>query len=132
LRTARSLPEELGHAFVHPHPDGQCVTVAAVGGDGVIVLPHQGDGPDGHRFLAVVKMEKSPNIALVILCQREVFEPPDADHRSVETDLVGVAEITVDRRAGKIHHGEGWVGGVFLHAGRFGACILGPSVPRKS
>ena len=115
LRATAGLSEQFSHALVHPHSHGQGVPVIAIGGDDVIVCPHQGYRSDRHGFLPDVKMQKTAHLVLLVLAEGEVFETPDSHHRAVEADFVLRAQATVHRRAGEVHHGEGGIGGRVLH-----------------
>src|SRR4030095_7921324 len=73
------------------------VSVVAISGDDVIVVAHEGAGPDRDRFLTDVEVEKSANFAPVVLPQRFDFEAANSEHVAQHVDLVVLAEFLIDR-----------------------------------
>ncbi len=67
FRAAGGFPEQLGHAFIHVHADGEGVAVIAVSGDDMIVGPHEGAGADGDAFLSDIEMEEASHLACLIV-----------------------------------------------------------------
>ena len=54
--TAGLLSEKLGHTLIHPHADGQSVSVITVCGDDVVISSHQRHTTDGDGLLADVEV----------------------------------------------------------------------------
>ena len=55
------------HAFVHSHADSEGMPVIAVGGDDVIVFPHEGDSADSNGFLTDIQVQKSTHKSLIVI-----------------------------------------------------------------
>src|ERR1700720_983846 len=82
------LAEELRHTGFHVHANGQGVSVVAVGGDDVVIVPQKRDRADSDSLLARVKMEKATHFSQVVIFERGLLEPPDPEHLAQETNLV--------------------------------------------
>ena len=84
--------------------------MVAVGGDDMVVLTHQRNGPNCHRLLPNVEVEESAHHALVVILERCLLEAPDADHFPKKTNLLLRFERGIDFRAGVIC----WIHGYFV------------------
>ena len=102
LGAAGALAEELGHAFVHAHADGQGVAVVTIGGDDLVAAVHQGGGADGNRLLADVKVEESPHDPLIVIFQRLLLKAADAEHFAEEAYLLCRLEGNIERGLGEV------------------------------
>ena len=112
-RAAGGLAEKLRHAGVHVHPHRERVAVVPVGGDHVVVFPQERYRPNRDRFLADVKVEEPPHFALVVILQRRLLEPADAQHLREKPDFFISPEGRVDFRGGIVH--RCWVFFGFAH-----------------
>ena len=76
---------KLSHAFIHAHAECECVGVAAVGGDVVIVFPAERKRANGDGFLADVKVKEASHTSrFLVICERDLLETADANHLRVK------------------------------------------------
>ena len=93
---------KFGHALVHVHADGESVGVTTIGGDHVIVRPHERGGADGDRFLANVEVKESTYFPAIVLLEGGLLKTADTDHLPVVLDLVFSGQAFVDGRTRKV------------------------------
>ena len=84
FRAARGLAVKLRHALIHTHAGSERMSMIAISGDDMIVVPQKRNRSHRDRFLADIKMEKSAHLALVVELQGGLLETPDADHLAQE------------------------------------------------
>ena len=89
-RAAGLFSEKLGHAGVGAGAASERMTMIAIGGDDVIVVPHRRDCADHDRFLPNVKMAKTADFLRLILLTRALFETPNQQHQREHLDLVAL------------------------------------------
>ena len=87
-RATGDLAEKLGHAGVCFRAARQRMGVIAIGrNDRVVVIEH-GNRADGDRFLAIVKVAKTPDLALRERLLRLFLEATDDNHLAEEIDFL--------------------------------------------
>ena len=104
----------------------------SIGGNDVIMLPHQGNRSHRDRFLANIEMEKTTHLILLILTKGKVLKATNSNHCSIKVDLLLRGQITVHRRTGEIHRSKWRLGGRVLHEVSDWPCIPGRSIAGKS
>ena len=89
----------LGHQHGHRDAAGDRLAVLAIGGDHRILGPDGLHDPDRDRLLAVVEVQKAPDLLRLVQLEALLLEPADADHLLEQMEIVRVVEVDLGHRS---------------------------------
>jgi hypothetical protein len=106
------------------------MTMITIGGDDVVVRPHEGTATDGDGFLADVKMEETADFFGLISAQTAFLETANADHLTIKLNALLGLEVGIDWSQMALFSAGGGRFGFFVGSGG-GFCTHEKMVRRR-